>query len=68
MSFVVQRRDGLFSLQKTSRELCRLITKFAPIIQQLYPLNTALQAALTAALAACSILEEEVTDQRSPGT
>lgn len=67
MSFVVNRRDGLFSLQKTARELCAFIVKFSPVIRQLYPANTALHDALDAALVACEALEAAVTAQREPG-
>jgi len=66
--FAAQRRDGLFSLERTARELCRLITKFAPVIARLYPENVALQAALSAAMAACEVLRAEVEDQQQPGT
>lgn len=67
MSFTVNRRDGLYSLDKVARNLCRLITAFTPTIQRLYPSNAALLAALAAANAACAVLQQEVQEQRSPG-
>jgi hypothetical protein len=67
MSFTVNRRDGLFSLQHTARELCRLITAFTPVITRLYPANTALLAALAAANTACAALEAQVTAQKEEG-
>lgn len=67
MPFVVNRRDGLFSLHKTAMRLCSLIVRFAPVIQRLYPENTALQVALTAALTACQALDAEVVAATTPG-
>jgi hypothetical protein len=65
--FVVNRRSGLPSIVKTAHTLCRLITLFSPYIQKLYPTNTALQAALAAALAACAVLGEEAEAAIEPG-
>jgi len=67
MSFVVNRRTGLPSISKVARVMCRLLTEFSPIIQRLYPNNTALLAALAAALAACSVLQDEVSKQLEEG-
>jgi hypothetical protein len=67
MTFVVNRRDGLYSLQQTARQLCRFITDFAPTIRRLYPGNTELHDALDVALVACSALEALVTAQREEG-
>lgn len=66
-AFNITRRDGLFSLQKTARRLCYLITKFEPIIRQLYPNNALLLAALAAAMAACQELEKQVSLEITPG-
>lgn len=55
-------RTGLPALKKVGSEMCRLIVKFAPVIQLAYPDSPALQAALAAALAACQELEKEITD------
>jgi len=62
-----QRRDGLYSIQKTARLLCRFIVDFSSVIQRLYPANEALQTALAAALVACQALELEVSAQREVG-
>lgn len=62
-----QKRDGLFSISKTAHVMCRLLVDFSPVIQKLYPSNTALHAALAAALAACQVLQEETTAQRELG-
>lgn len=67
MTFQVQRRDGLYSLQRTARELCRFIVEFSPVIRRLYPTNTALHDALDAALAACTVLEQQVTAEKEQG-
>lgn len=62
------RRDGFYSLRKVAREMCRLITLFTPIIRGLYPNNTALQAALAAAMAACDELFKEIDLQDELGS
>jgi len=62
-----QRRDGLYSISKTAKQLCRFIVDFAPVIQRLYPANTELQDALTAALVACQALDVLVTAQKEEG-
>lgn len=60
-------RTGIPSLMVVARRLCLLIVKFTPIITHLYPGNTALLAALTAANAACSALHEELALVREYG-
>jgi hypothetical protein len=67
MTFVVHRRDGLYSLEKTATRLCGFIVTFAPIIERLYPENEALQTALAAALAACQALATQIAAQKTPG-
>jgi len=67
MTIVIHRRDGLYSLRKTATRLCSLIVAFAPVIQRLYPSNTALHTALDAALAACQALSNAVAEQQEPG-
>lgn len=62
------RRTGVPSLIDVAREMCRLITKFTPVIQRLYPENVALQAALAAANTACGALDEELIKVRELGT
>jgi len=61
------RRDGLRSIQRAARLLCRLIFVFSPIIARKFPNNAALLAALGAALVACEELERRVTEQLPPG-
>lgn len=61
------RRTGLPSLRVVAREMCRLVTKFTPVIQRLYPENAALTAALLAANAACAELVTEIDGELEPG-
>lgn len=61
------RRTGIPSLIDIASELCRLISKFGPLIGALYPTNAALQAALAAAGAACQTLETELRQVREYG-
>jgi hypothetical protein len=61
------QRSGLPSLEIVAREMCRLITKYSPVIRLLYPGNAALMAALAAAEAACTALEEEISGVLVPG-
>jgi len=49
------------------KELCRLVNKFGPIIRTLYPDNTALSTALTAAYAACEALHEKLMEVAEEG-
>ena len=61
------RRTGVPSLIDIASEMCRLITKFTPVISSLYPTNAALLAALAAANAACGVLEDELQKVRETG-
>lgn len=61
------RRTGIPSLIGVAQELCRLITKFTPLITQLYPDKPALLAALAAANAACAALVAEAAEVRQYG-
>lgn len=61
------KRTGVPSLLIVAKEMCRLITKFAPIITAAYPSNAALQAALAAALAACAALGDQLMAVREYG-
>jgi hypothetical protein len=67
MTFTVNRRDGLYSLHRAAKELCRLVVTFAPVIERLYPDNDELQTALAAALAACQALDALVVEQTTTG-
>lgn len=55
------------SLLQVATLMCRLIGKASPVIAKLYPDNTALQAALAAALTACQVLSTELAKVRSYG-
>lgn len=61
------RRTGVPTILSVAQNLCRLIVKFTPVIQSLYPTNTALLAALAAANAACATLVQEVSAVREYG-
>lgn len=61
------RRTGIPTMIQVATTLCRLIIKFTPVIQTLYPSNTALMAALAAANAACAELVAEASAVRELG-
>lgn len=61
------RRTGVPAMMLVARRLCLLIVKFTPIVQQLYPTNSALLAALAAANAACATLHAELAGVREYG-
>jgi hypothetical protein len=61
------RRTGVPALMQVAERLCFLIVKFTPVIQQLYPTNSALMAALAAANAACAALHVELAAVREYG-
>lgn len=61
------KRTGVPTLLGLAKKLCRALAKFQSLIYNLYPDNTALQAALTAATAACSVLEAELEAVREYG-
>jgi len=61
------KRDGLRSIVRVARILCRLIFTFSPIITRKFPNNAPLLAALAAALAACEELERRIEEQLPPG-
>jgi hypothetical protein len=63
----VRAKTGIPTLLDASKVLCRALSKFAPYIRTLYPDNTALQAALDAAEAACSALTEALEAVRDYG-
>jgi len=56
----LRQRDGISTLGKLARLLCRALSKFTPYIIEKYPTNAALLAALAAAAAACQALEAEI--------
>lgn len=61
------RRTGVPSLMKVAREMCRLITKFSPVIAQYFPGSTGVQAALAAANAACAALHDALMEIQEEG-
>jgi hypothetical protein len=61
------RRTGVPTLILIARRMCDLIVRFTPTIQQLYPTNSALLAALAAANAACAVLHMELSEVREVG-
>lgn len=62
------RRTGVPTLIHIAKRMCDLITKFTPVIIQLYPTNTQLHAALAAANTACAALHAELAEVREYGT
>lgn len=56
-------KNGLSSLNRTAKALCRAVTFAGPAIRAQYPENTALIAALTTAESLCAILPSVTDDQ-----
>lgn len=54
-----QKRNGLRSIRDFAQNVCKYVTFWTPVIRIAFPGNIALQAALTAANNACSLLVEE---------
>lgn len=63
-----QKRTGLPTIRSIAYTLCRLLSKFGPIIRLAYPDNATLQAALIAAEEACHTLVAEADAQLPVGT
>lgn len=61
------RRTGVPTLMLIAKRLCNLIVQFTPIIMQVYPTNTTLHNALSAANAACAALHVELAEVRDYG-
>lgn len=61
------RRTGIPTIQTVARQLCKYVTKYSSVIAKLYPENAALLAALTAAAAACQVLQVELEAVREYG-
>jgi len=61
------QRNGVPSMLKIATVLCRLIVKFTPVLLVQYPTNTALQAALASANAACTALSAQLALVREMG-
>lgn len=60
-------RTGVPTLLRIAQELCKYVAKYGTTIGLLYPSNTALQAALAAANAACAELANELAAVREYG-
>lgn len=61
------RRIGFYTIRKLATQLCKYITRYTPIIAQLYDGSPALLAALAAANAACGVLVENIDLVQEPG-
>ena len=61
------RRNYLPTTHKRALALCKIVVKAQPIVAVAFPTNTALQAALSAALAACETLRVEVAKELEEG-
>lgn len=61
------RRTGIPTIQTVAQKLCKYVTKYSPVIAKLYPDNAPLLAALTAAAAACQVLQMELESVREYG-
>lgn len=61
------RKTGVPSLMIVARRMCDLITRFTPVLTQLYGGNAAFMAALSAANAACMALHEQLAIVRETG-
>ena len=62
-----RKKDGVPPLLKVAGLLCHYLSKFTPFLADKYAGNTALIAALTAASAACQVLELELVKVRDYG-
>lgn len=56
-------RTGIWTLNQLAKKMCAAIVTFTPIIQRTFPENAALQAALSAANAACAVLATETSNE-----
>lgn len=59
--------DGIASLEKFAKQLCRILTAFAPIIRNKFPDNEELLLALLAAETMCTLLPAALRDVRDVG-
>lgn len=57
-------RDGLPKLHAAATIICTTVRWSRPIIARKYPTNTALQAAMDAAMAACQTLRLGIEEQK----
>ena len=64
---MARQRSGVPTLLHIAELLCKYIVKFTPWIEELYPTNAALLAALSAANAACAALHTQLALVRQTG-
>lgn len=62
------RRLGVWTLHKLSRQMCKYVVQFTPLIRNAFPENTAVLVALEAANVACAALEAELEPLLEQGT
>jgi len=60
-------RTGAPTMIKIGKRLCDLIQRFGPVLRAAFPENAALDAALSAAMAACAVLTTELEAVRGKG-
>lgn len=61
------RRTGVPTLIGVAAQLCKYITKYGPLIVQLYPENALLASLLATAMEACTALHQELLTVRDYG-
>lgn len=61
------KRTGIPTLQKTAKRMCDLVVKFDPVIRIVSSNDAAVISALSAALAACQVLDAELENYRDYG-
>lgn len=61
------RRTGIPAIQQVAKNMCRLITKFTPIIKIVTSNDAGVTLALDTAAAACSALDEALQEYRDFG-
>jgi len=61
------KRTGIPSILKIAKTFCRLIILFTPLIRQVTNNDSSVMAALSAALLACRLLEDELEPYRVLG-
>lgn len=60
-------RTGIPKIVKIAKALCLAVTFFAPTIRKVTNNDPAVEAALAAALAACTLLEQKLEPYLPPG-
>lgn len=65
--FIMASRNGVPTMLKVAKELCRLLALFTPVILKQFPDRPELSAALAAANAACGVLATQLEQVRHLG-